>query len=234
MQTALSHDSFSAAVPSSRRSLAPRAALVTAVPRETAPDRAEREAQLLQALLSDDPTAWRRFTAEYSAVVISCIRRVLCRFTRVTSDHDVDEIYARFCFELLAHDKKKLRRFDSTKGTRLTTWLGLLATNATYDYLRRLRRERLLEPLPESDSFHAPEQESPLDSVILNEQASMAAHILENLSERDREFVELYFGEGLEPEEVAERMGIHLKTVYTKKHKITAKLESLVTRVCAA
>lgn len=234
MQTATTVTRSNSAVPSSsRRPLAPRASLVTTTAREVTSDRALRETELLERLLVDDPTAWRRFTADYSNVVIGCIRRVLCRFTRVTSDHDVDEIYARFCFELLAHDKKKLRRFDVTKGTRLTTWLGLLATNATYDYLRRVRRERLSEPLPETDVFESSDK-SPLDNVVLAEQAALAAEILAALSERDREFVELYFGEGLEPEEISERMGIHLKTVYTKKHKITARLESLVQRACAA
>ncbi len=233
MQTVLSQP-FSSSLPqSSRRPLAPRALLVSAEKRPEVPERAAREAQLIERLLADDPTAWRRFTSEYSNVVIGCIRRVLCRFTRVTSDHDVDEIYARFCFELLAHDKKKLRKFDAAKGSRLSTWLGLLATNATYDYLRLLRRERLTEPLPETDVFES-DAKSPLDMVVLAEQASVAVGILDALSERDREFVELYFGEGLAPEQISERMGINLKTVYTKKHKITARLESLAARACAA
>ena len=215
------------------RPLAPRAVLVASERDHAHPERTAREAELLTRLLAEDPSAWRTFTAEYSGVVIACIRRVLCRFTRVTADHDVDEIYARFCFELLAHDKRKLRKFDATKGSRLSTWLGLLATNASYDYLRRLRRERLAEPLPEIELIEA-ETPSPHDQLVLAEQARIAAGILAELSERDREFVELYFGEGVSPEEISERMGINLKTVYTKKHKITARLEAMLSRSCAA
>ncbi len=229
---AVTHHASSPSSTVARRPLPPRAAWS---PSERRPDvaRAEREVRLVFALLVDDAAAWRTFTAEYSNVVIACIRRVLCRFTRVTSDHDVDEIYARFCFELLAHDKRKLRKFDPEKGSRLGTWLGLLATNATYDYLRRLRRDRLAEPLPEIDVLES-ENPSPHDQVVLAEQARMAANILSTLSERDRQFVELYFGEGAEPEEISARMGINLKTVYTKKHKITARLEALLARSCAA
>ncbi len=44
------------------------------------------------------------------------------------------------------------------------------------------------------------------------------------LSRRDiispLEFITLYYGEGLEPEEIGRRMGISVKTVYSKKHKI--------------
>lgn len=40
--------------------------------------------------------------------------------------------------------------------------------------------------------------------------------------------MELYFGEGMEPEQIAEVMNISVKTVYSKKHKIQSRLESLL------
>jgi RNA polymerase sigma-70 factor, ECF subfamily len=40
----------------------------------------------------------------------------------------------------------------------------------------------------------------------------------------------LYFGEGLTPEQIAQEMGINIKTVYSKKHKIQARLEAIVAR----
>lgn len=193
-------------------------------------NRAERTAQetdLVARLLADEPAAWRYFTAEYSRIIIGCIRRVLARFTRVTSDHDVDEVYARFCFELLANDRKKLRAFDPEKGGRLGTWVGLLAKNATYDYLRRLKRDRVCEPLPESDTLKA-DSESPFEQVVLQQRAALTSATLRRLSDRDRQFVELYFAEGMEAEEIAKLMNISVKTVYTKRHKITARLEAMM------
>jgi RNA polymerase sigma-70 factor (ECF subfamily) len=139
----------------------------------------------------------------------------------------VDEIYARFCLELLSHDRKKLRAFDPDKGSRLSTWVGLLATNATYDYLRFIRRNLVCDPLPERDCLRSGDQ-SPLEQTEAQERASKAAKILSHLSTRDRQFVQLYFAEGLSADEVAARMNINVKTVYTKRHKISARLESLV------
>ena len=190
-------------------------------------ERAAQEMDLVARLLRDEPAAWRFFTTEYSRVIIGCIRRVLARFTRVTSDHDVDEVYARFCFELLANDRKKLRRFDPEKGGRLSTWIGLLATNATYDYLRRIKRDRVCEPMPESDNLQS-DVESPFEQVALQQRAALTSVILRQLSERDREFVELYFAQGMEAEQIAELMNISVKTVYTKRHKITARLEQML------
>jgi RNA polymerase sigma-70 factor (ECF subfamily) len=48
------------------------------------------------------------------------------------------------------------------------------------------------------------------------------------LSSKDQMFIRLYFGEGLAPEKIAAEMGISVKTVYSKKHKIGAKLEALL------
>ncbi len=189
--------------------------------------RMAQERDLVARLLQDDPAAWRTFTSEFSRVIVGSIRRVLTRFTKVTNDHDVDEVYARFCFELLANDRRKLRRFDPEKGGSLGTWVGLLATNATYDYLRRIKRDRGCEPLPESDNI-AGHSESPYDRMVLQQRAALTTQTLRSLSERDRQFVELYFGQGMDAEQIARKMNISIKTVYTKRHKITARLEALV------
>ena len=51
--------------------------------------------------------------------------------------------------------------------------------------------------------------------------------LLADFSERDRRFVELYYGAGLLPEEVAAAMNISVKTVYSKKNKLRTKLLAL-------
>ena len=54
------------------------------------------------------------------------------------------------------------------------------------------------------------------------------AQALQHFSAKDQQFVWLYFGQGLGAEQVANRMGISVKTVYTKKHKIRQRLESVM------
>lgn len=51
--------------------------------------------------------------------------------------------------------------------------------------------------------------------------------LLKDFSDRDREFVSLYFLDGRTPE-IADELGISVKTVYTKKHKIRSRLEKLL------
>ena len=49
--------------------------------------------------------------------------------------------------------------------------------------------------------------------------------VLETFSCKDRDFVRLYFMDGLSPEEIAAQMEISVKTVYSKKHKIRCRLQ---------
>ncbi|MCH2108023.1 MAG: sigma-70 family RNA polymerase sigma factor [Polyangiaceae bacterium] len=199
-------------------------------PRKLSP---EAELQLTARLVAGEASAWREFTRLYAPVALGCIRKVLVRFSKVTDEQDVDEIYGRFSLDLLRNDCKKLQNFDPEKGSRLSTWIGMLATNSAYDYLRRIKKDQVCDPFPESPAFESPD-DSPYEEVVLRQQAEQAVEIMTSLSERDQEFVQLFFGHGLSPEEISERMGIHVKTVYTKKHKIAAKLEKLLAPASAA
>jgi RNA polymerase sigma-70 factor (ECF subfamily) len=51
--------------------------------------------------------------------------------------------------------------------------------------------------------------------------------LLADFTDRDRRFVELYYGCGLMPEEVAAAMNISVKTVYSKKNKLRTRLMAL-------
>ncbi len=184
------------------------------------------EGRLIARLLNDEPQAWREFNARYSRLMLSCISRITARFGCATAD-DVQEIYATLCLQLLSNDKRKLRSFEPTRGTRFATWLGLLASHTAYDFLRSARRTPKLDDLTGADGLCS-ELPDPSEATLLREQAHLLAEALKSLSSKDREFVELYYGQGLEVEEVARRMGINVKTVYTKKHKLQGRLQSLL------
>lgn len=191
----------------------------------TVPPFAE-EQTLIDALLVDDNSAWREFNRRYSRLLLSCITRVTARFGYSSQD-DVQEIYATLCLQLLSNDKRKLRSFEAHRGTRLGTWLGPLATHTAYDFLRSVRRAPKHDDLESAANVRAATPD-PAEMTLLREQAQLLARALAELSEKDRDFVELFYGQGLPAEEVAARMGINIKTVYTKKHKLQARLASLL------
>jgi RNA polymerase sigma-70 factor (ECF subfamily) len=184
------------------------------------------DAALLEGLLNNDRAAWRTFETRYGRLILSCIARVTSRFVCVRPD-DVREIQATLYLELISNDKKKLRSFEQNRGTRFGTWLGLLATHTAYDFLRRARRDSKCDGIEGAEALRA-DTPDPSDYTLVRERAALVARLLDTLSAKDRQFVELYYAEGLPAEEVAERMQISVKTVYTKKHKLQGRLESLL------
>jgi len=192
----------------------------------------DEDRELVDALIEDDQAAWREFQRRYDRLIMRCITKVTKRFAAVTQE-DVREIYAQLLVSLLASDKGKLRAFDAARGSRFSSYVGMLAIHCAYDWLRAMRREPQRETLTEAVELSS-DLPDPFEAAAQQERANMAATILEGFSERDRTFAALYFGEGMDPQEIARSMKISVKTVYSKKHKIQSKLETIVARIKAS
>src|SRR6185295_15470431 len=137
-----------------------------------------------------------------------------------------NEIFGDMCFNLLRDNMRKLRAYDPARGAKLGSWLGLLAINTAYDYLRQTSRRPMLDRL-DSAPERPGEGPSALDNLLEKERWGYLNNLLADFSAKDRRFVELYYGHGLLPEEVAVAMGISVKTVYSKKNKLRMKLLAL-------
>jgi RNA polymerase sigma-70 factor, ECF subfamily len=185
------------------------------------------DVELVKGLVDNDPEAWRALTLRYGRLIQSCIGRVTARFSSVVRPDDGAEIYSMLCVQLLANNRGKLRSFAPERGCKLGTWLGMLATHTAYDFLRSIRKIPRTAQLAEAEEL-ASETPDPAEVTLDHERIRHMGTVLAGFTQKDREFVDLYFGEGLDPDEVARRMGISVKTVYSKKHKIQRRLESLL------
>lgn len=186
------------------------------------------ETELLELMLTLDKVAWREFHRRYDRLIWCCIHKVSGRFTHILAPEDVNEVYANFFAALMANDLHKLRSFRVERGNKLGTWIGMLAIHSTWDYLRAMSRQPTGDPL--SVIEEAPHGgEGPFEAVSRREDCDRVAALMNRFSRKDRTFVMLYFVDGHSPEEVAEAMGISVKTVYTKKHKIRTRLERMLT-----
>jgi RNA polymerase sigma-70 factor (ECF subfamily) len=181
---------------------------------------------MVEALVRNEAAAWREFQKRYDRLIMRCITKVTKSFSAVSAD-DVREIYGQLYLSLCANDRSKLRAFDPTRGSSLSSYVGMLAIHCAYDWLRAIRREPQREAIAAAEELSS-ELPDPYQATVQQERAQLAARVMEGFSERDRVFATLYFGEGMEPDEIARSMKISVKTVYSKKHKIQSKLESIV------
>jgi RNA polymerase sigma-70 factor (ECF subfamily) len=182
---------------------------------------------LVKGLVGNEPAAWEALMVRYGRLIQSCIHRVISRFPSVVRPEDGAEILSMLYVQLLSNNRSKLRTFAPERGCKLGTWLGLLATHSAYDFLRSVRKIPRAVEIAEAEEL-ATDTPDPSELTLKNERASCVAAVLSEFTCKDREFVDLYFGEGLDPDEVARRMGISVKTVYSKKHKIQRRLAGLL------
>lgn len=195
-------------------------------PERPSPGPGDTEQALLEGLLGSDPQAWREFDRRYCRLIERCIRRVIAPFPSVGPE-DLREICATLWLQLLADDKRRLRGFAPGRGSSLSTWVAMLAMHCAYDYLRSLRREPFRVALADAERVGSP-QPDPSEQCSARQTTERLMLALQGFSAKDQQFVHLYFGKGLGAEQVADRMGISVKTVYTKKHKIRQRLESMM------
>jgi RNA polymerase sigma-70 factor (ECF subfamily) len=190
------------------------------------------EEELLRHVLAQSPGSWTGFYARYERLIISCIKKALHRYTATYAEEDVEDIVNTVCLNLVKDDFKKLRTFDPTRGYKLSSWVGLIATNTALDALRR--REPQHTALDTDDGDEQPQTQvadagmDPSESLERREQWRALLSAIRDLPESDRQFLELYYDQEAEPEEIARRMGIAVNTVYSRKNKLREKLRKLV------
>ena len=180
--------------------------------------------KLLRHVLRGEDRGWNELVRRYRSLICRCITKTTAKFTRVLSDADVDEIFSEVLMQLWRNDMSKLRQFNPGRGTKLGSWIGLISCNAAYDYLRSSGRSPMLDRIDGEMDPHTECDRTPLDVLIEKERWKHFNELLAQFSSKDRTFLELYYGQGLDAAGVADEMAISLKTVYSKKHKIRAHL----------
>jgi RNA polymerase sigma-70 factor (ECF subfamily) len=180
--------------------------------------------ELLARMLRHERRAWAEFHRRFDRLVYRCIHKVTSRFPSSVGSEDVREIYAQFLFSLTGRDMHKLRTYDRERGNKLSSWVGLLATNAAWDYLRSVARQPQTTELTAAENIGQVDAD-PYEHLLEKERWGCVNDTLRTFSAKDQTFVRLYYMDGLTPEQVAEEMCISVKTVYSKKHKIRCRLE---------
>jgi RNA polymerase sigma-70 factor (ECF subfamily) len=189
--------------------------------------------ELIQAVLGREPAAWPTFFARYERLVASCIRKVMLRYGAHFNEEDLEDLVSATALNILKDDYKKLRAFDASRGYKLSSWVGLIATNTAHDALRRRAPTEVWSAVALDDT--APlklESDQALASEVLetDEEMRELRGAVAQLSASDQLFVDYYYVQELEPEVIAQLMSISINTVYSRKNKVREKLRLIVSR----
>lgn len=195
----------------------------TLLPTPMLPSAELTEGEIVERLLARDAKGWREFHRRYDRLIHRCIHKVTDRFRSLIGPAELEDIYGELLLSLTAHDMRRLRAYDPGKGSKFGSWVGMLATHAAWDHLRKLRRQPKVDTLDEATEVRC-EQATPLDVVIANERLDAMRELLADFSDKDRQLMHLLYVACRSAEDTARTMGISVKTVYSKQHKIRARL----------
>jgi len=187
--------------------------------------------ELLARVLRKEERAWNELVRRYRALIYRCITKVTAKYAPYCSNADVDEVFAEVLLALLRDDCHKLRMYDPSRGTKVGSWIGIIAVNAAFDYLRSAIRRPTGDRLDPTYDPHEPYDRTPLDMLLDKERWDHLNGMLHDFSDKDRQFLDLFYARGMEAEEVAAEMNISLKTVYSKNHKIRSHLRRCVEKL---
>ena len=172
----------------------------------------DNDVELLARCRAGDSPAWKQlYDANFSFVERICRRLG-------TPDAELDDVVQ----ETFLVAFKKLGSF--VQG-RVSTWLYRIAANVVASRHRRRRiRSALLGLFGKDEPALVPAADQQYDAR--EAQAAVAA-VLERMAPKKREVFALYELDGMSGEEIAERVGCKVETVWTRLHYARADFERI-------
>jgi len=208
-----------------RRSAADQAVQATVVTQDVADD------ILLQRVLQRERQAWAEFFRRFDRLIAGTVVRVLRRYGVRAAPEDVGDMVAEVWVALLRDDQRKLRIYDRQRGSRLNSWIGLIAANTTIDYLRvRHRSSTYLEDNPEVSNALI-DSRGPDRDLEERQDVELMRRAVGRLKLEDQRFARYCFQDERRPAEIAEAFGISVNTVHSRKFKLRRKITDLVAQL---
>ena len=185
----------------------------------------EKEKTLIAGCLRSDKAAWDSFVRQYSNLVYYTIKKTLVRHHTDPRTDVVEELYQEFFVSLLRNGCKKLRQFRGAHGCSLASWLRIVTTRLTIDFVRK-------QVLPSGEVASAMYQDSPdpVQPLINEEQQKLLNQVVQSLSARDRILLDLCYRQMLTSDEIAQLLKTSVNAVYAQKSRVLEKIREVLRR----
>jgi RNA polymerase sigma-70 factor (ECF subfamily) len=180
------------------------------------------EKQLIDGCIAGERASWAIFVKHYSKLIYHSIYKTLRVNSSPTDPDDINDLFQEMFASICADKCKKLRAFDPCKGVSLASWLRMITVRMTIDHLRKQRSSTSLEDLPAE-----PSREGGQEMCIDEESLQCLRGVLEELSDRDKLLIELFYFKELHPEEIARILNISIGAIYTRKNRVIEKIKQI-------
>jgi len=179
----------------------------------------ETEVELLRRIGQGDRQSFETLYDRFSGILFSTCYRVLNN--QEAAEDTLQDVFIQIW--------EKAPFYDPARGKPLS-WAVTLTRNRAIDRLRSAqRRQRLQEDLQsESETFDQFDDGSSLDAVTSVETSKLVRAAITQLSNDQREAIELAFFSSLTQMEIAERLNVPLGTVKARIRRGMVKLRDVL------
>lgn len=170
--------------------------------------------RLLERCRAGDEASWRQLFDAHYAFVHRTVRRL--GVVGAEADDLAQDVF------LVA-----FRRLSDFQQGRLTTWLYRIAANVVSDRHRRRTVRDALFGLFGATAAESVDERTPQRDVEAREAEAQVAQVLQRMAPKKREVFVLFELEHLSGEDIAERVGIPVGTVWTRLHHARRDFERI-------
>lgn len=183
--------------------------------------------ELIRRAVSGDGPAFSALWDTY----IDDLRGFIKKMVKSYDDFYVDDICSR-SFEKAF---RQIESFDPAK-SHFYTWLSTIAKNTAKDLAKREKRVHFNNQViyldadnrePLSSESITDQIDSPLESIIKDEDQQKKTGYIEKLPELYREIARLRIIEGMQYKEISDATGVELNTVRTRLRRARAMIEKM-------
>lgn len=199
------------------------------------------EKRLVEKFISGDRVAQRQFINEYKNLIYNCIYRTLENYVFKLEIDIIDELYQETYLKFLKDDFNNLKRFKWKNGSSLATWISHLTRNLVIDYIRKNSKYKTVqqsanEPIKEGESTKLIDtigdiKYSPLSILEKEENLQLLRKALDDLSESDKQVVELLYFQELSYEEIAKILDKSINAIYMQKKRVIEKIKEIIKKL---
>jgi len=192
-------------------------------------DDRDAEEAIRERCLHGDPQGWADFDRRFGAAMRASIVHTLRRHGAPPDDDLVHDLYGRVTLSLMIKDAQRLRTFQGR--SRLSTWVRVLAANATIDHLRRRRPMVRLADHEGEPGCVATDPSDPTCTRLAKAQLIHGLRALwRQLSEDDQRFIDLFFVQELDFATISAQTGDSVAALYARKSRAQKRLVALAER----
>lgn len=158
---------------------------------------------------------WDDFFINYSNLIYSAIRRTFLHYNYQFTNEDIEDCYSSISIKILSQKKQIENNFNEEK-SKFTTYLSVLCTNRTIDYLNANKYKYLHVDVKESLLI------SNDDNLMLDIDKFLESNLL---SDREKLVLKLFYMKELSSREISKILNISDNTVRVTKKKAIDKLK---------